>query len=120
VDEAWKQLPRVAVIVCASVLAAGTARSASPEQPDASPEQPDAEQEAREPVEDDLPIAPTCGAGCHGGFEPVPPPPPVAPGKKGCAVEDPEDHSPLGLVLLSVGLLAGVAGRRRREDESSS
>jgi MYXO-CTERM domain-containing protein len=143
VDEAWKQLPRAAVIVCASVLGSGSARAEQPEEASARPNpnaasNPDIVQvaptcgpschggvEVNEeiqppPDEDNLPIAPTCGPSCHGGYEPdvMPPPvepPPVEPAKKGCAVEDVDDAEPLGLAVLGLGLLVGAATRRRPE-----
>jgi MYXO-CTERM domain-containing protein len=142
VDEAWKQLPCAAVMVCASVLGPSNARAQEPTvEPDASV-QPDAAPVPIAPTcgpachnpnyvhyQDDQPLpdpepdptAPTCGPSCHGGDDPPNPgdvmPPPVEPAKKGCAVEDVDDLSPLGLAALSLGLLAGVAARRRRDHE---
>lgn len=130
-DDPWKQLPRAAAIVYVGVLAAGTGQVARAEQePAAAPsdnvpvidQAPNGGDEVLTPVDSDpeleeerLPIAPTCGAGCHGGYheygEPPPPLPPET--KKGCAVESVEDERALG--LLGLGLLAGVAVRRRRE-----
>lgn len=138
-DDPWKQLPRAAAIVYVGVLAAGTGRIARAEQEPAA-----APGEAVEPSEDMLPIAPTCGPSCHGGGEELTPvyvpleqaeeeaptcgpdchdpnarkfqevqPPPLPPeSKKGCAVESIEDER--GLALLGLGLLAGVAARRRK------
>jgi MYXO-CTERM domain-containing protein len=136
VDEAWKQLPCAAVIVCASVLGSSNAR-AEPA-PEASTEpgtgvleqgpgpaptcgpscHGGADDQDIQPPPDI--VAPTCGPSCHGGGDEPPypdvvAPPPVEPAKKGCAVGDVDDGSPLGFAALSLGLLAGVAARRRRE-----
>jgi MYXO-CTERM domain-containing protein len=141
VDEAWKQLPCAAVIVCAGVLGPGSARAEPPAEASADPATSVPTDPAQVPVaptcgpschgggggevyQDVQPppdienTAPTCGPSCHGGYEPPPPdvtPPPAEPGKKGCAVEDVDDLSPLGVAALSLGLLAGVTTRRRRD-----
>jgi MYXO-CTERM domain-containing protein len=148
VDEAWKQLPRAAVIVCASVLASPSARAQEPEantEPDSSSQPTDAPgpiaptcgeachgggevyEEPRPPPEEIDKTAPTCGKACHGGgddsyYSDVVAPPPVDPASKpGCAVEDADDASPLALAALGLGLIGGAASRRRRDrDESKS
>jgi MYXO-CTERM domain-containing protein len=141
VSDPWQQLPRAAAIVYVGVLAAGSGRPARAEQEqtevalanandssdDMPPQAPTCGPECHggsvqiiEPVyEEPDPVAPTCGPDCHGGgsggggeVEP----PPVGKGKKGCAVESVDDEQ--GLALLGLGLLAGVAARRRRGDES--
>jgi MYXO-CTERM domain-containing protein len=137
VSDPWKQLPRAAAIVYVGVLAAGSGRPARAEQ-----EQPEAAPANASDLDDVPQQAPTCGPSCHGGGEIVEPvyeepdpvaptcgpechegrgggpiePPPVGEGKKGCAVESVDDEQ--GLALLGLGLLAGVAMRRRRGDES--
>jgi MYXO-CTERM domain-containing protein len=145
VSDPWKQLPRAAAIVYVGVLAAGSGRPARAEQePAAAPSSAsDANDGAPqvaptcgpqchgggepivvEPEPDTIepdPVAPTCGPQCHdsGYVEPwVEPPPPIPPeqSKKGCAVASVEDAPALG--LLGLGLLAGVAARRRRSDGS--
>lgn len=145
-DDPWKQLPRAAAIVYVGVLAAGTGRPARAEQepaaapsdsspltdhvpeaaPTCGPQCHNGGDEVLTPIEPEpeleeehLPIAPTCGAGCHGGdgyYEHLEGPPPLPPeSKKGCAVESVGDERALG--LLGLGLLAGVAMRRRRESQ---
>ena len=137
-DDPWKQLPRAAAIVYVGVLAAGTGRVARADQePAATPsEAVDTTQHAPQiaptcgpqchnggdlvpvieppPPPDRDPEAPTCGPECHdGGYrEPNIEPPPIAEDKKGCAVESPDGNEP-ALALLGIGLLAGVAARRR-------
>jgi MYXO-CTERM domain-containing protein len=147
-DDPWKQLPRAAAIVYVGVLAAGSGRVARAEQaPATAPSEATELSEDMIPIaptcgpqchggsQDPMPIieppepdpdyereeiAPTCGPECHdsGGYDGDVGPPPIAPEerKKGCAVESVEDQR--GLALLGLGLLAGVAARRPRGDES--
>jgi MYXO-CTERM domain-containing protein len=127
-DDPWRQLPRAAAIVYVGVLAAGSSRVARAEQePEATPSNADAQGERT------IPIAPTCGPACHSTsnnpmfpLEPEPDdgdvesvePPPIQESKKGCAVESTEADEP-GAALLGLGLLAGVAARRRRRGDES-
>lgn len=124
-DDSWQQLPRAAVIVCVGVIGAGASRPVRAEhEAEAAPTS------LAVDVDDQLPVAPTCGPQCHtpGYWEANPPPPPnpddrddedrespppVEPGKKGCTIEDAESDD-AGLALLGLGLLAGVGARRRR------
>ena len=143
-DDPWKQLPRAAAIVYVGVLAAGTGRVVRADQePAAAPSEsvPATDHapqvaptcgpqchgggEVLTPVEPEPdpyepdPVAPTCGPECHDSdyYEYQEPPPPLPPeSKKGCAVESVEDERALG--LLGLGLLAGVAVRRRRGSAS--
>jgi MYXO-CTERM domain-containing protein len=133
-------LPCAAVIVCASVLGSGSVRAQEPEptapsegatelsMTDQAPKAPTCgaachggvDYQDVQPPPPEIMDAPTCGPSCHDGRDQTPPPPDEAPppvqvAKKGCAVEDVDDGSPLGLAALSLGLLAGIASRRRRE-----
>jgi hypothetical protein len=141
-DDPFSQLPKAAVLVYAGVLTAAAGNTALAGQTEASistrgdvqeqvPVAPTCgpachtpgyyEQKPVEPEPD--PVAPTCGPSCHEGRNQQEAPPPLPPNeRKGCAVAS-ESGPEANLALLGLGLSfaigLSIASRRRNRSSES-